>query len=744
MFQTGDIAIIDTNWLEEHPELHQYQRVTVIGDTTAIHDVWVDCGGEPVKIPEHHLNRPPASETKSVLEEVLDAQREARRNKPIKRETPPARLSVDQRKSLCEAVVGMVIDWRGHHERGAEWASKGWHQSEPERRKRMLLGNLSRTYDAVEVTPDDADAILMAFKAGKPLDRFIPLVTGSRYQCPNCVASEHKDPQVFETNGVAIRPTKDCPRPDGLVTEWEMNFPSGKVIIDDDLRYLCKISAHRSINTRLGTHLQILDYANEGLAIGFGVGNSSPHVYRTGEGTYEIGRKMKGLWWVDEGTPGAIEEQACEDGDEPRRWYVHERPEGGDEYPDDVADDLSDGVTDLCSVCTDLWAYSIIDLEEAKRRADYYGIDLDKHTENWSVNIVDIEPGTYKFRHFHTVDSDGDSYTNATFERIGEATEPVDWCALDAAFNVHITQAVQAKAKAKAWQNIYTGNSAEWARQCASVISSELRGGLPDRDWHKNGFRMEYLRADIEKLEIREIPSFHFQYHWEIGRTFIETTVTRKDAIFSGDVFFNSSYAIAAGLVLESTISYGLPTHVDTNKKIYDHEAKREIPNPHYDQYNVAEVRKQMHKAAKLWKGLIERYPHVAEVLSDFAAWMADDKAVKLWINNFDLGPVVFNRVAQKAKEEADQLAGEARRCMYWMVNNAGVEVTSLDGMVGLTTDDEAKPDHVNVVFGGDVVEMPLKDLTLTEAAEKARKDAIEVRIQESLLDFKVLYALDD
>jgi len=766
MFEQGDKALIDLAWFERnrvnYVSLGVTSRVTVESPSTTPSSTtdtmglpegtrWclVTCDETAIQldVPEHLLNR-------SLNAEVAEkpkwqVEQEARDAAPITRLNPDdlldkGELPRDVRDALGAALLEMEIDWRGHFCNGSEWDSEDWYEDEPERRKEMLTQNFGTGYDKhVKLQAEDAEVILAAHNAGEPLDRFILVVTATTYFCPNCVESEYRQEQVFETDGVTLRLTEECPSPEALITEWTMNFPSGKVIIDDDLRSLCRIASNRNINRRIGTHLQILDHAAEGLTVGFGIGNTCPSVFKVGDGRYEIGSKQKRVWRIPRADhPAPPPNLMPEDPEEPDTefWWVDVQPKSRtgeyDHNGDDSVDDRPEGVTEVCSVCTDLWAYSIIDLEDAKLRAAYYGLDLDKATENWSVNIVDIEPGTYRFRHFHGADRDAHNVVMATFERIGDATEIVDWPALDAAFQVHITQAVQVNLRK--WPTLYAEDgSQEWADQCARVIASELRGGVPDRDWHVNGFRLDYRRADIEGLPIREIPRFRFQHGWEIGRSFIDTTATGKDELFGGDVLFNESYALAAGHVLESAISFGLPTRRNTHSKPGEEG---------YDTYNVEAKRKEMSKAAKLWEGLTKRYPHVAEAMPEFTAWMSRPVAVQLWIDNFDLGPEVFDRAAHDAKAAERQAERDARHILHYMVNNIGTEVVFLDGpneaVVGVVAEPEAKPDHVFVQFAveegdDDLREVPLIQLGLTPKSKAAR----DARLAKSKVDYKQMMA---
>ncbi len=615
MFEVGDIALIDR----------------IAGTTARIEAV------------DGHRVKPEGMEW---VNEVLIS-RARPETKPFKRGPSRPHLDPQIKYELEDAVNAMTPDWNGHYLRGSRWDSKGWYQPEKDRREN-LFGGIGSDYGGnVAVSDDDALAILAAHKAGVALDKFIPVLSGKKQLlCPFCPG----DGRHFETNGLVIRPITTCPYADGLVTEWDMDFPSGKIIVDDDLRYLCLIAGYeRDVNTIWGTHLSILDYAECGLTVGLGIGNSSPNVYRMAAGNYAIGKRMKRVWQVPkvEGEPPP-QNLLLDDEEDPDDdfWWVDVQPADRtgkyDASGDDWIEDLPKGCTQVASVCTDLRAYSIIDLDEAKRRAAYYGVDLDEATSNWSVHIIDIEPGKYRFRHFHAANSDDTNVTNATFERICDSKGCEDWIARDKAFDVDVTQAVQHQMVRR--PNLY--GACAWYSACVRVLFSEFRSCVPDRDWHRNGFRNAYLQSDTEQIPIKVLPRFRSKEWWELGDdTILSMGCTgKKNSMFGGKVTFNRSYAIAAGHILESVISFGLTTHHDTDNDTFDVEAKRE----------------DMRKAGTLWKALIKRYPHVAEALPTFAKWMENKEAVTRWIQHFDLGPQVYDRA--KADRKSKESMAEFRR----------------------------------------------------------------------------------
>ena len=456
-------------------------------------------------------------------------------------------LPFGDRVRLEECLHSMKLDWNGHHFRATHGAAPTL---------KVLLQHILWSL-LPDLTVEVLDSIVEANAKGEALEHFIPIFESRQPMCPFCADGA----LLFETDGLVVRPAHPCPQADGLVTEFTLNVPSGKVLITDDLRELCRIADERDINTRWGTHLAILDYAACGLVVGFGIGNTCPTVARHKGGKYTIGHRQGG-----------------------RR---------------------------VTGICTDLWAYSIMDYAEAEKRAAYYGLDFAKLVS--SVTVAKIPAGLYQFRHFHDVDRDANKVLFATFECIGPAVESEDWTAKDAAFQVHFTQAVQLSAAR--WPTLYAEDPA-WDRQCASVAQSIFRGCIPDRDWHRNGFRNDYRMNEVAQVPIKDIPHFRFQMSWDLEHSSIETTVSGNDAMFGGDIPLNESFAIAAGRVLESAISFGLP----------------------YVTYRTVEHQRQtLMEAVDLWYGLVKRYPHVAQESPVFAAWMEDRAAVERWVGALDL-----------------------------------------------------------------------------------------------------------
>lgn len=208
-------------------------------------------------------------------------------------------------------------------------------------------------------------------------------ITTRQWQWQRCaVCGEAPKGRVVEGRVLIQEP---CAYPEGITTVTEVAFPSGKIIVTDDLRPVFSHGDPNQMadyNSALGQHQVILNMAQQGCAYG-PVRNTDPNLYRlAAAGQFIIASPA----YDDEG-----EEQGFKES-------------------------IYHGAEAIASVCTGLWAYSIADYELWKSR----GGDPDKL--RWCDTVVDITPGVYRFTH-HTgergFDWDADELIFAHVERIG-------------------------------------------------------------------------------------------------------------------------------------------------------------------------------------------------------------------------------------------------------------------------------------------------------------------------------------
>jgi hypothetical protein len=190
-----------------------------------------------------------------------------------------------------------------------------------------------------------------------------------------------------------------CALTDGIPMVIELAVPSGKMIVTDALQPVFDFDL-LNYNSKAGQAEAQQIMAAQGCAFG-PLSNSSPSFVRIGEA----------------GADGATSNSFV-------ITDMDEELEPGDEGY--VAGEK------LAYICTDLWAYSIADLDHfvATARAKFEAADETERAElsrhelfnwavqpgdprdridqlGWTVTVVDVKPGTYRFTH-HTGEADYD------------------------------------------------------------------------------------------------------------------------------------------------------------------------------------------------------------------------------------------------------------------------------------------------------------------------------------------------
>jgi hypothetical protein len=193
-------------------------------------------------------------------------------------------------------------------------------------------------------------------------DNRIPIFLDSPMRCAIC--GGRVKPTVDD--GVVTADT-ECQAPNGLTTTITLEVPSGRILVTDDLRPIFEIddTGFESYNTIFGQAQHVKAMAEIGCAYG-PVGNSSPTLYDTGNGTYAI---------------ATLEWNESDDVNDEEEWVIPE------------------GWIPLANIVTDLWAYSIADFENWKSKGG------DPDALMWCDTIVEIPPGVYEFT-LHSGESD--------------------------------------------------------------------------------------------------------------------------------------------------------------------------------------------------------------------------------------------------------------------------------------------------------------------------------------------------
>lgn len=182
--------------------------------------------------------------------------------------------------------------------------------------------------------------------------------------CNNC--DEYLSFRTYDSGETVELANNPCEYEGGVAMLNVIEFKSGRVILDDDLRDVYSVpdeveDKFASYNTSLGQAQATAASFELGCAYG-PVGNSCPSLYRTGDGTYVIAN-----------------------------------PAYDDDYE---VKPLNTTWVELGAFCTDLWAFSMADYDDFLVKG---GTPVEENNQNGTRVVIDFPPGTYAFVH-HTGD----------------------------------------------------------------------------------------------------------------------------------------------------------------------------------------------------------------------------------------------------------------------------------------------------------------------------------------------------
>lgn len=502
------------------------------------------------------------------------------------------RLPYELRDKIEGALKKASMDLNGH-----------WKSGVVIDKEFKILEHLFLPADAFSTS--DAKALLQAAKTKKPLDRWLPLnislsmsgLSGLR-RCSYC----GEDDFETETNGTTVRIAGPrCKFPEGLPpTEWELNVPSGKLVVANDLRDLFPLPEDEDfdINGAMGCRQTTLAYAANGMSHAF-VGNSCPGVYACSDGTYKIANTPADEKW---------------DG----KKYVPVKPAP-----------KFDGKS-VANICTDLWWYSICDHDEFKKRLKHF-----KQKDDFRADIVNVKPGVYRFRHNEGRSHDGpEECVYTRFEWVRDPDPVKDFLSQYEEVEVHahayvqaqvakwptlfgkVTNRLKRKETAIPWADMREEDRLHSWQRVADHIFCTIGSGT---EWHSKGFPTAKVDPTIPDIEP---PSFRAQHHWypfskPYGGLFEPKTLA-------------PSFAKLAFRILESVISFGTD--------VRDGERSREVPY----------VRERMLVAVKRYRELAKQYPDLAD--PEYVAWLGQKGRAEAWVERFDLGPVFTEKHREHVK----------------------------------------------------------------------------------------------
>lgn len=183
------------------------------------------------------------------------------------------------------------------------------------------------------------------------------------------------------------------------VLEFELNVPSGKIVVANDLRPW--FPAEEPIDELPGrddlTRTTRI-YAGMGMAHAY-VQDSCPGVYKgSSENSFIVGQPLNEVW------------------DEAQQDYIEnpEPPPWGEE---------------VATIFTDLSWYSMADYDELQRRKEHYKIEAYEGDQN----VLQVRPGVYRFRHSMSFKDRESHRILATFEWVRDPDPVKDYLAVEKA-----------------------------------------------------------------------------------------------------------------------------------------------------------------------------------------------------------------------------------------------------------------------------------------------------------------------
>lgn len=259
---------------------------------------------------------------------------------------------------------------------------------------------------------------------------------------------------TLQTNGDVVRCTSSCPFPLGhgeLV--FELNVPSGKMAVANDLRDVFRVVGDYDVNGLAGIFKTTEAYSQVGMAHCF-VGNTMPGVFRVADDSFVVGTSSR----------------------------QNRNPVKGSRR--------------VAGICTDLWWYSICDHAELLRRA-----------KNVNVDVVSCKPGVYRFRHVYHLTDHSDYKSAQVYSYIDWVREPDPVRDYAAAYNaLNLTAGQIVRNNLKTWHgdktNVKSIMDAAGALMC--------HGG---HDYHPNGFWASDPGLSNSSPTIK-IPVFNRKHRW--------------------------------------------------------------------------------------------------------------------------------------------------------------------------------------------------------------------------------------
>lgn len=219
---------------------------------------------------------------------------------------------------------------------------------------------------------EEFNNLLEATKSGKATKMIKIGLSGLLIDCFDCGVRT-----CWEFDGVTLRIVDECKYKDGIPCfVFELNVPSGTMVVANDLRDGFKVIGNYDVNNVVGMEKTTMKYAKVGMAHCF-VGNTCPRMFKIGK--QKIGSNFR------------------------------------------IGQGRGNGVA---GICTDLWWYSIVDLDSWVKTYERQPTQEDLR----NMCLVKCRPGVYKFTHqYHCIDPDKSNATYSTVEWVRESDPVVDY-----------------------------------------------------------------------------------------------------------------------------------------------------------------------------------------------------------------------------------------------------------------------------------------------------------------------------
>lgn len=518
------------------------------------------------------------------------------------------------------------IDWNGHNRNGQDWKEEDTRF--PLKKKiEHLTDSLNPT--SFPLSEEQLDRLLAVVEAGTTLPdgEWLPVLTcTSGIGGLSCSYCENPRTAVWlETNGRDLRRQDKygapCIVPDGnLDVTFRLSFPSGKMVVDDDLRELAPIDDETiDINGLPGQAEWTKAFAEAGLALG-NVGNTCPRVWRLSDGRYTIAN----YGYVDTESYDEV-------------WPEGEPPVAG--------------------ISTNLWAYSLMDYDLARHRAErLLGMDMDRFISMTYKEVIEIEPGEYEFTHHTGAQTRGGVQVFATFRRVGPAKPIFPDQYLDTYMDPQnaITAQQYLAQSIRNWPTLF--DMGEWessAQRAADQLMCTLGNG---QDW-KTGSPVARIDPKVQPLPY--LPVWKGRMHWYPqskgysllfeAAGMLRQGVTRQ---FRNCPHLDPSFQELAYRILQNIILYGEQVQHDpwteelTNPKRWHNRSGREhLPDAptfanqeEWDAHRAEGVRDRIFDLVKAFRRLCRRWPMTfSRVDPEFTRWMRKRGAAEAWVRDLDL-----------------------------------------------------------------------------------------------------------